>query len=73
MMTIESTGVILTVNGVQVRLWRGVDGAGRKYDVYVHLIGTIDPAAQERMDKELVPRPVPQGLENGPPVRGEVQ
>jgi hypothetical protein len=63
-LTIESTGVITTIDGVPCRLWRGRTDSGREVDVFIHRFATADPAAQRELEADL--------LDQGPPVELEM-
>lgn len=56
---IESTDTVTSIDGVEVRLWRGTTGEGNRVEVYVHRIGTDDPRAQAELERAVSERPRP--------------
>ena len=62
-LTIEKTGILTTIDGVPVRLWKGRTPAGREISVFVHMIVGKDPETQAELDREL--REVPEPAELG--------
>jgi hypothetical protein len=57
--TIESTDVITTIDGVPVRLWCGITEQGTRCDVFVVRIGAVVGAASEVLARELRKMPEP--------------
>ena len=53
-LTIESTSMITTIDGVPCRVWAGRLESGREVDVFIHRIATVDPAARAELERELV-------------------
>jgi hypothetical protein len=53
------TGRLVTLDGVPCRLWKAADLQGRVYDLFVHRVGTADPAAQDVLDRVLAEQPAP--------------
>lgn len=52
--TIEMTETITKIDGVPCRLWRGRTPAGGQIDVFVHRVGTEEPAAQRELANALL-------------------
>ena len=50
---IESTDLLVTVDGRPCRLWRGRTEGGHPVDLYIHRIASASPAAQEELAAEL--------------------
>lgn len=58
-LTIESTSVVTTIDGVPVRLWRGRTDRGCPVDVFVHRVGSDDVDAQAELSAVLDEKPEP--------------
>lgn len=58
-LTIESTSVVTTIDGVPVRLWRGRTDRGHPVEVFVHLVGSDDVDAQAELAAVLDEKTVP--------------
>lgn len=52
------TGRLVTLDGVPCRLWKAADLQGRVYDLFVHRVGTADPAAQDVLAEQPAPAAV---------------
>lgn len=59
---IESTPTTTTIDGVPVRLWRGRTEGGNPVEVFVHRVGSDDPAAQAELEAVLRETPQPAEL-----------
>lgn len=46
---VESTDILVEVDGRECRLWRGTTEGGHPVDVYIHRIGSADPAALDEL------------------------
>lgn len=59
---IERTDVLIAIDGVPCRLWKGTTEDGAPLDVFVHLIGADDTNAQAACDRELLEQAAPTAI-----------
>ena len=52
-LAIESTGYFAVLDGAMCRIWRGTTEGGHRVAVFVHAIGTAEPAAQAELEAAL--------------------
>lgn len=52
-MTVEATDQTTTIDGVPVRLWKGVTESGTKCEVFIHRIAVHKDEDATQFDKEL--------------------